>query len=317
MPPIRSWAGSRWWPRRVRSRSGCGIRGVGGGALSGLYLLGLCAAGWALVPLRLSGGMLLWLGTVVLAAYAVLTSYLWSRRASFRGLAERWGIAVRPEVDAEASPSLLIAANLRGGGGGRRPVVRVDPDRPRRDPPVERRGRGAGLGAGDRPAGLGPEAVAAPGRCTERGGAGRDRLGLGVARAELGHDRARSTGRRLRGTRRQHGPVRPGPGEASSPRHRVDPSRAAPRARPAGPQPAGAVRGPGRRAGRDVGEPARGDVRLGGDPGGGDLPDRGRCGTDRRGGAGPRPAGADASAAARPMSMEPRCCWRCCSCTFG
>ena len=87
-------------------------QGSRGGALSGLYLLGLCAAGWALVPLRLSGGMLLWLGTVVLAAYAVLTSYLWSRRASFRGLAERWGIAVQPEVDAEASPSLLIAANL-------------------------------------------------------------------------------------------------------------------------------------------------------------------------------------------------------------
>ena len=87
-------------------------QGSRGGALSGLYLLGLCAAGWALVPLRLSGGMLLWLGTVVLAAYAVLTSYLWSRRASFRGLVERWGIAVQPEVDAEASLSLLIAANL-------------------------------------------------------------------------------------------------------------------------------------------------------------------------------------------------------------
>ena len=82
------------------------------GALCGLYLLGLCAAAWALVPLRLSGAMLLWLGTVVLAAYAVLTSYLWSRRASFRELAERVGIELRPGEDAEASPSLLIAANL-------------------------------------------------------------------------------------------------------------------------------------------------------------------------------------------------------------
>ncbi|QEH34675.1 hypothetical protein OJF2_32160 [Aquisphaera giovannonii] len=80
-------------------------------SLRGLYLLGLGAAGWALVPLRLSGEMLVWLGSIVLAAYGILTSYLWSRRGVLRGLASRLGIDVPAPVD-EDEPGLLIAANM-------------------------------------------------------------------------------------------------------------------------------------------------------------------------------------------------------------
>ncbi|WP_165227335.1 hypothetical protein [Aquisphaera insulae] len=81
------------------------------GSLRGLYLLGLCAVGWVLVPFPLSDEMLVWLGSIVLAAYAVLTSYLWSRRDLFRGLANRLGIEV-PAVDEEAGPVPLLMANL-------------------------------------------------------------------------------------------------------------------------------------------------------------------------------------------------------------
>src|SRR5262249_47016935 len=46
----------------------------------GLYLLGLAAVGMTLVLFNLEPRMIAWMGTVVLAAYTIATSYLWSRR---------------------------------------------------------------------------------------------------------------------------------------------------------------------------------------------------------------------------------------------
>ena len=80
--------------------------------VAGLYLLGLVAAGWTVVLLALPPRWLARAGTLVLAAYTVGTSYLWSRRDSLRSMADRLGIA-RPEIiDPIANLGWLVPANL-------------------------------------------------------------------------------------------------------------------------------------------------------------------------------------------------------------
>jgi hypothetical protein len=68
------------------------------GSVAGLYLLGLCGSGWALHQLHLEARWLVLTGTVVVSAYSVATSYLWSRRNGLRALADRLRI---PRPDAE------------------------------------------------------------------------------------------------------------------------------------------------------------------------------------------------------------------------
>jgi hypothetical protein len=81
-------------------------------SVAGLYLLGLCASGWTIHQLQLPPNWLLWTATMVLSAYSVATSYLWSRRAALRDLADRVGIP-RPDVhDPVANLSWLVPANL-------------------------------------------------------------------------------------------------------------------------------------------------------------------------------------------------------------
>src|SRR5262249_31338108 len=46
----------------------------------GVYVLGLAAVGMTLDLFNLEPRMIGWMGTVVLAAYTIATSYLWSRR---------------------------------------------------------------------------------------------------------------------------------------------------------------------------------------------------------------------------------------------
>lgn len=82
------------------------------GSVAGLYLLGLCASGWAIHELHLPARWLVWTGTVVVAAFSVVTSFLWSRRAALRGLADRLGIARPDAEDPIAGLDWLAPANL-------------------------------------------------------------------------------------------------------------------------------------------------------------------------------------------------------------
>ncbi|MDA7980696.1 MAG: hypothetical protein MPJ50_18215, partial [Pirellulales bacterium] len=59
-----------------------------------LYIGGLVVAGMALGQYQLSPKMMLWIGTIFLSAYALLTSYLWSRRQGLATFARRLSIPV-------------------------------------------------------------------------------------------------------------------------------------------------------------------------------------------------------------------------------
>ncbi|WP_435015630.1 hypothetical protein TA3x_003174 [Tundrisphaera sp. TA3] len=85
--------------------------------VAGLYLLGLVASGWVVAQFHLPARWLAWTGTMVLAAYSVGTSYLWSRRAGLRALADRLGFP-RPALDDPGANLLwLIPANLALAAG--------------------------------------------------------------------------------------------------------------------------------------------------------------------------------------------------------
>ena len=87
------------------------------GTVAGLYLLGLCAMGWAVHQYHLPPPLLAWIGTIVLSAYSVLTSYAWGRRAGLRAFADRLGIP-RPDADDPlAGLSWLAPANLALAAG--------------------------------------------------------------------------------------------------------------------------------------------------------------------------------------------------------
>ncbi len=66
-------------------------------AIAALYFLGLLAAGVLLDQMRLERRWLIWTADIVLAAYALATSYLWSRRAGLRSLADRLRIPRGPD----------------------------------------------------------------------------------------------------------------------------------------------------------------------------------------------------------------------------
>ena len=63
--------------------------GLARDAVAKLYLVGLVAAGVLLDQIHPEPKWLWWTGNMILAAYAVATSYLWSQRASMRVLAMR------------------------------------------------------------------------------------------------------------------------------------------------------------------------------------------------------------------------------------
>ncbi len=62
------------------------------GGMFALYLTGVAAIGLAIGQLDLRPEMTQWLLTSLLATYAILTSYLWSRRAELLAFAQRLGI---------------------------------------------------------------------------------------------------------------------------------------------------------------------------------------------------------------------------------
>jgi hypothetical protein len=67
-------------------------------AVAGLYLLGLVAAGRALCRLDLQPDMLAWAMMLFLAAYAILTGFIWKSREAFLNIADRLGIPKRTET---------------------------------------------------------------------------------------------------------------------------------------------------------------------------------------------------------------------------
>ena len=97
--------GAGLWDDRVRA------------PVAGLYLLGLIASGWAVVLFSLPPRWLAWSGTLVLAAYSVGTSYLWSRRATLGELADRLGLPRPDHADPVANLAWLVPANLTLAAG--------------------------------------------------------------------------------------------------------------------------------------------------------------------------------------------------------
>ncbi len=75
-----------------------------------LYLLGLATCGWLVHIFHLPPRWLAWTGTVVLAAYGVGTSYLWSQRSKIAGMAGRIGMVVHDER--ERHYDWLIPSNI-------------------------------------------------------------------------------------------------------------------------------------------------------------------------------------------------------------
>ncbi|MEW4569018.1 hypothetical protein AB1L88_14230 [Tautonia sp. JC769] len=90
-----------FWDERSRSE------------VAGLYLLGLCAAGWFIAGFDLSGTMLAWIGSVVLSAYTVIAGALWSARTGFRRVADRMKMPRSADLeDPDAGLVWLIPANM-------------------------------------------------------------------------------------------------------------------------------------------------------------------------------------------------------------
>ncbi len=82
------------------------------GTMAGLYLLGLCACGQAVHDLHLEPRWLVWSGTMVLSAYSVGATYLWSRRDMLRGVAERFGIPKPETKDSLAALAWMVPVSL-------------------------------------------------------------------------------------------------------------------------------------------------------------------------------------------------------------
>ena len=91
-----------WGPRDQQARA----------PIAGLYLLGLVAAGWVVGQFHLPPRWLAWTGTMLLAAYSVGTSFLWSRRVALRALADRLGFPRPDPGDSVANVSWLVPGNL-------------------------------------------------------------------------------------------------------------------------------------------------------------------------------------------------------------
>jgi hypothetical protein len=76
-----------------------------------LYALGLVACGVLLDGFNLAAPWLLWTGTLVLAAYALATSYLWSRRRGLSAIARALRVPREPPGEL-AGLEWLVPANL-------------------------------------------------------------------------------------------------------------------------------------------------------------------------------------------------------------
>jgi len=76
-----------------------------------LYVLGLVACGMLLDQFDLGRQWLLWMGTIVIASYALLTSYLWSTRRGLQGLARSLGVPVEPLPEL-AGQGWLVPCNV-------------------------------------------------------------------------------------------------------------------------------------------------------------------------------------------------------------
>ncbi|MEX2559295.1 MAG: hypothetical protein WD403_05235, partial [Pirellulales bacterium] len=85
------------WDERMRS------------SVAGLYLLGLLACGMLLDSLDLEPRWIVWTGTMILAAFSLGTSYLWSRRAGLLALGDR--LRIPHSEDALAGHYWLVPAN--------------------------------------------------------------------------------------------------------------------------------------------------------------------------------------------------------------
>ena len=79
-------------------------------ALAMLYLVGLAAAGVILDQIHPQPKWLWWTGNLILAAYTVATSYLWSRRAGLRAIGDPLRIP-RPDRPSHAVLQWLVPVN--------------------------------------------------------------------------------------------------------------------------------------------------------------------------------------------------------------
>src|SRR5262249_12263510 len=85
-------------------------------SVAGLYLLGLSASGWTVHQFHLLPRWLVWTGTMVLSAYSLATSYLWSQRTGLRAFADRLRIPRPATEDPDAGLAWLVPANLTLAG---------------------------------------------------------------------------------------------------------------------------------------------------------------------------------------------------------
>jgi hypothetical protein len=79
-------------------------------AIFGLYIVGLLLVASAVDQLNLTLRPLVWSGTILLAAYSVCTSYLWSRRKGLAQMARQPAIPIRSK-DQLAGQTWLVSAN--------------------------------------------------------------------------------------------------------------------------------------------------------------------------------------------------------------
>jgi hypothetical protein len=76
-----------------------------------VYALGLVGCGMALDGFNLAPDWLLWTGTMLLAAYALATSYLWSRRRGLAAIARSLGVPRPPQTEL-AGLAWLVPASV-------------------------------------------------------------------------------------------------------------------------------------------------------------------------------------------------------------
>lgn len=94
-----------WWDRAVRFPVASG------------YCLGLVAVGASLDAMNVTGELFEWTLTLLLAAFALVTSYLWSRRTALHTFAARCGVPLAREASPNGSDrsydghSWLVGAN--------------------------------------------------------------------------------------------------------------------------------------------------------------------------------------------------------------
>lgn len=81
-------------------------------AIAGLYVVGMLAVGMTVDLFDLEPKRLGWTGTIILAAYSVATSYLWSQRGRLQSLADSIGMPRREESPLAGQAWLLVANQL-------------------------------------------------------------------------------------------------------------------------------------------------------------------------------------------------------------